>query len=147
MTFKQRTAVIYMLWFTCCSNRVIGSGCCRGGHCCRDKPLWQWVCWKLHPANMSVRKMNGSCTINRVCHNNNLYEFVFVSVDVYVWMCVCVLKGHTLKPAALKCALAVDCKVEWGYNDPVQLTHISNFTAINIGHAFICIRLLPSCML
>jgi len=38
----------------------------------------------------------------------------------YVFMCVCVCvyvcEGHTLKPAALKCALAADCKVECDRN-------------------------------
>jgi len=29
-----------------------------------------------------------------------------------VCVCVCVCEGHTVKPAALKCALAADCKVE-----------------------------------
>ena len=29
-----------------------------------------------------------------------------------VCVCVYVCEGHTLKPAALKCALAADCKVE-----------------------------------
>ena len=31
---------------------------------------------------------------------------------VLMLVCVCVCEGHTLKPAALKCALAADCKVE-----------------------------------
>ena len=47
-------------------------------------------------------------------------DSVIITICVYVhmcecacvWMHECVCEGHTLKPAALKCALAADCKME-----------------------------------
>ena len=55
------------------------------------------------------------CVCVRVC--------VCVGVCVwYVGVCVYVCKGHTLKPAALKCALAADCKVECDRNHRQRLT-------------------------